>query len=55
MSDGKTIHKGSSPPGTDNPARVIFQYTDANTAKFCGAVTHLSKTDKGQFISCDST
>ncbi|KAJ4420651.1 hypothetical protein N0V82_004216 [Gnomoniopsis sp. IMI 355080] len=54
MSDGKTVFSGSKPPGEANPARVIFQYTDAKTAKFCGAVTHSTKTSRGQFISCNS-
>lgn len=52
MSDGKTIFSGSKPPGEKNPSRVIFQYTDAKTAKFCGAVTHSTATSRGQFVSC---
>ncbi|KAJ8115498.1 hypothetical protein OPT61_g2865 [Boeremia exigua] len=38
ISDGKTVYAGPKAPGTANPSRVIFQYTNANTAKFCGAV-----------------
>ncbi|MBW0461151.1 hypothetical protein O181_000866 [Austropuccinia psidii MF-1] len=53
LTDGK-IYSGNKPPGRENPARVVFQYTSKNTAKFCGAVTHSTATSKGQFVSCAS-
>lgn len=51
MSDASTVYAGPKAAGTDNPARVIFQYTDAKTAKSCGAVVHHVSVN-GDFISC---
>lgn len=51
--DAVPMHTGPKNPGRQNPARVIFKYTDANTAKFCGVLTHSNLTQEGQFIACD--
>jgi hypothetical protein len=52
MVDGTTLYDPPKAPGRNNPARVIFHYTDGTTAHFCGAVTHADKADTGDFISC---
>jgi hypothetical protein len=55
MADGTTLYSPPKAPGTGNPARVIFQFSSDTTAQFCGAVTHSSSTNIGDFISCTAS